>query len=316
MGMDAIDFHLHLPWWHEDPGVAAAALLGEMDSAGVRLGVVIAVDVSVKPLLSRVTPRGVYKALNEVLDYIAYQPSGMLSKIASDPEAALEEHVALLQEHYRDSMDVILASRASGRRLVPVVGYNPEKGVDWLISLLREHWDEILGVKIFPTLNFTDPSHRGLHRLYRTLENHGKIVIVHTGCDPGIWELPAYCKLARPRLVAEAARRFRDLVFIVAHLGSYSMLMPGIFFSEALEAMELDNVYADTSAVDPYFVELAVERVGSDRLLYGSDYPYLVGARIRDSIQWIMELGISRADKRRILYENARRMLSSRGFQV
>ncbi len=314
--MNVIDFHLHLPWWHEDPGISAAALIGELDHANVSLGVIIAVDVSVKPLLSRVTPRDVYNALNEVLDYIAYQPSGMLSRIASDPEAALEDHVALLQEHYRGSIDVILASRASKGRLLPVIGYNPEKGVDYTISILREHWDEILGVKIFPTLNFTDPSHRSLHRLYRALENHGKLVIVHTGCDPGIWELPAYCRLARPKLVAEAARRFKDLIFIIAHLGSYSMLMPGIFFSEALQALELDNVYADTSAVDPYFVELAVEKIGSDRILYGSDYPYLVGARISDSIRWISQLDIKHSDKMNILYNNAFRLLGRLGFKI
>ena len=157
------------------------------------------------------------------------------------------------------------------------------------------------------------PSSSKLYKLYRFVESISGIVIVHTGCDPGLWELPRMCRHARPKFVAEAARKFPNVPFIIAHMGSYSAIMPGIYFREALQAYSVDNVWMDTSAVDPLFVERAVEEVGYDKILFGSDFPYLVGFTIEDSVKDILKLGIGSDAKRAILYDNALRLLRMLG---
>jgi predicted TIM-barrel fold metal-dependent hydrolase len=130
-----------------------------------------------------------------------------------------------------------------------------------------------------------------------------------------MWELPKLCRFARPKFVAEAAKRNPEAVFIIAHMGAYSMLMPGIFFREALNAAsELDNVYLDTSAVEPLFIERAVEEIGYDKLLYGSDFPYVVGVNLGDTIMEILKLNIPEKAKRAILRFNAERLLKRLDF--
>jgi len=308
-----IDFHVHLPWRYRDPVEAARRLVAAMDEAGVRLAVVIAVETGIETFRSKTSVGEVRRALGEVLDYVSMSRVPGLSRLVYDIPGSLREHERLLREHRRTTEEVVEAARAFPGRLLPVASYCPDRGVGDTLERLKRLGDELLGVKIYPTLHYVKPNDRKLDPLYRWAAENRGVVIVHTGCDPGVWELPRMCRFARPSLVAEAAKRHPDTVFIVAHMGSYSALMPGIFFQEALEAAALDNVYLDTSAVDPFFVEAAVERIGYDKLLFGSDYPYMVGLDIRDAVKAIKALGISEEAKRAILSGNAERLLAGLG---
>ena len=304
-----IDFHVHLPFRYSDPAEAASYLVAKMDEAGVRLAVVIAVEAGVESFRRRMRPSLIRRAAEEVIDYVAYSPSPAVRAAVFEPEKSLEEHERLLIEHRRRTEEVVEAARLYPDRLLPVASYNPDLPRERMLERLRRFEDELLGVKLYPTLHCRSPADRGLSWLYSWAERRRKVVIVHTGCDPGIWELPRFCRYARPRLVAEAARRHPGAVFVVAHMGAYSALMPGIFFREALEAASLENVYLDTSAVDPLFIERAVEEVGHEKILFGSDFPYVTGLGIRDAIREILELPISWRAKEAILRGNAERLL-------
>ena len=289
-----------------------------MDEAGVALGVVIAIEASMDRFKSHVTPESVRKAASEVLDYLVYARLPELEKlivsVASD-EDELARYASSLVNHIRPSHHVLEAHKAYPHRILPVASYNPDLGAQGVVEAVRGK--EYIGVKLYPTIHFCRPSTRRLEPLYRFMESEGLVLIVHTGCDPGVWELPRFCEYARPREVAEVARRHRDLTIIIAHLGAYSALSPGIFFDEAVDAIsKFDNVYADTSAVDPFYVELAVKRVGDDRLLFGSDYPYVAGLDITDAVRAIEELDIPARSKARILRDNAARLLESVGIKI
>ncbi len=308
-----VDFHVHLPWRYRDPVQAARRLVAAMDEAGVQVAVVIAVEAGVETFRRNTSRREVKRALEEVADYIMLGRVPGIQRLLYNTGEALREHEDLIREHRRTTEEVVEAARAYPDRLLPVGSFCPDRGVEDTLRRLRRFEDELLGVKIYPTLHYVRPNDRRLEPLYRWAEESGKIVIVHTGCDPGLWELPRMCRYARPKYVAEAARRHRDAVFIVAHMGSYSAIMPGIFFHEALEAASLDNVYLDTSAVDPFFVDLAVEKIGYDKLLFGSDYPYMVGLTIKDVVMDILRLDIPVEAKRAILRDNAVRLLKRLG---
>ncbi|MEB2836774.1 MAG: amidohydrolase family protein [Desulfurococcales archaeon] len=307
-----IDFHVHLPWREHDPREAARRLLAEMDSAGVERAVVIAVEPSLKLFKERVNAETIRKAAADALDYLVYMRIPRLRRILFSPEESLNEHERILVEHTRRSEDVLEAAEASGGRLLAVASYNPELGP--IGTLERIKGKRYLGVKLYPTLHFCTPNEKRLRPLLDYMESEGLILIVHTGCDPGIWELPDLCSGARPSSLEPVARRHRDLVIVVAHLGSYSALKPGIYFDEALRLIErYDNVYADTSAVDSFLVELAVERVGYDKLLFGSDYPYVTGLTIADFVESILRMNIEWRAKMAILRWNAERLLKRLG---
>lgn len=305
-----VDFHTHLPWKPRDPYEALKTLLRAMDDAGVSIAVVINVEFGFRTFTDNVSPRKIWEAASEALDLLIVPRAPYVNRIVMEPERAIEEHLKFMNEAHRSNEDFVKVV-SSTSRLIPVASFNPDLSVQENVDRLKRLGDVILGVKVFPTLHFIRPDSEKLKPLYDSVASIGGVVIIHTGCDPGVWELPAFCSNARPSYVARAARMSRDTTFIVAHLGSYSALNPGIYFREALEALAEDNVYADTSAVDPYYVERAVEEVGYDKLLFGSDYPAVVGLDIAMALEELMMLGIPMEAKRAIVRDNPLRLLKS-----
>jgi hypothetical protein len=141
--------------------------------------------------------------------------------------------------------------------------------------------------------------------LLATASDLGLFVILHTGCLHSnlVFKNPS---LSRAELFAPWFEEFKDLTFILAHMN----------FHEPQVAMNLvldyANVHVDTSWQPAETIAEAVRRVGSDRVLFGSDWPLLgnnisVGLdRIRDCVDTGL---ITEEDSRKILGENAVRLL-------
>jgi len=315
--LEIIDFHMHLPPKPEDPTEAAARLLTAMDKAGVSHGVVIALETSSRLFRVKMDKKALRKALSESGIHAVMSKWSVIRRIIENPDKVLEEHEYLLAEHRRGNLQVLRAAEASGGRLIPVLSYNPDMGLEENIRLVEKYKGRAIGMKLFPTFHFINPGDKKLYPLYEALADNNMLLIVHTGCDPGIWELPAMCRNARPSSLEGVAGRYRDLDIVVAHLGSYSLLEPGIFFHESIQlGRSHGNVYFDTSAVDTYFVGKAVSKLGAERILFGSDYPYMVGLTMRDIVceyiraQWSYEV------KKMVLRENAIRLLGLHGWKI
>ncbi len=98
------------------------------------------------------------------------------------------------------------------------------------------------------------------------------------------------------------ADKYPDVNFIVAHMCSWL----GRAYADAIEQSKHGNVYADTSGMASFYnqgVEYIVNRVGADRILYGSD-GYAAGFQ-RGRIEYAQ---ISEEDKIKILRGNAERL--------
>ncbi|MHA1603684.1 MAG: amidohydrolase family protein, partial [Candidatus Freyarchaeota archaeon] len=151
--------------------------------------------------------------------------------------------------------------------------------------------------------------------LYETAQKEKLVILTHTGCDPGLWEYPDFSEDAKPVHLAKVAEEYPRLNIIGAHLGSYSAEKPGIWFEEMMQVVEqYDNIYTDTSAVDPILVKRAVERIGADKILYGSDYPVVLTYCDRkrgmgEHLKNLLELDLTTEDKEKILGKNAKRIL-------
>ncbi len=104
-----------------------------------------------------------------------------------------------------------------------------------------------------------------------------------------------------PDHTALFAKRNPDVKIIMAHL--YGCGHRGVIAVKALP-----NVWVDTSGAYPLdgILEYAVEHLGAERVLYGSDIP------IRESgvkIGHVQGARISAADKKKVLYDNAAALL-------
>jgi predicted TIM-barrel fold metal-dependent hydrolase len=103
------------------------------------------------------------------------------------------------------------------------------------------------------------------------------------------------------------AKTYPDNTIILAHWGG------GIFFYQLLrrEVREtLKNVYYDTAAspflYEPAVYRLAVELAGSEKILFGTDFPLLKPGRYYREIE---ASGLDPAQRRRVLGENAAALL-------
>ena len=103
------------------------------------------------------------------------------------------------------------------------------------------------------------------------------------------------------RIIAELGRRYPDTKFIFAHMGG--------MWAKALDAARpYSNIYFDTSGFDPErgIIESAVEMIGADRILFGSDAP---GRSYISQLAKVKYADIGESDKRKILGENALKLL-------
>jgi predicted TIM-barrel fold metal-dependent hydrolase len=109
-----------------------------------------------------------------------------------------------------------------------------------------------------------------------------------------------------PELLYQFIANFPGLRVVLAHWGGglpFYALMP-----EVAEALR--NVYFDTAASPLLYYDWvcqhAVQLVGADKILFGSDYPLIPQER---AIKWAASLDVPQEVKNKILGENAERLL-------
>ncbi len=303
-----IDVHMHVPDLFLptklSPEEARRILLKEMDEAGVEQALIYAFEIP-HTIMARVTLEQIYKGLEEAVSYGRFNLPPSLSKIVEGPHEVLEEHARMLEIAHTPSERVIDICRGT-ERLLPVGSLDLE-GPGALKRLGELIGMGVVAVKIYPTLAMMGRREmEALEAVAEILEATGKPLIIHTGCDPGIWELPNFCEYGKPSRFEEIIRRHRDLPVILSHMGAYSALAPGIYLHEALDlAKRYGNVYLDTAAVEPHLILLAVQRVGSDKVLFGSDYPAIAWNSLPDLVARVARLNLPERDKERLLYLNA-----------
>jgi len=150
--------------------------------------------------------------------------------------------------------------------------------------------------------------------LFELAQRYDIPVFFHTGSggpNPQSSAPKFRISLSDPLLLEDVAIRFPKLKIVIAHMG-----WP--FYDHALYMLwTYENVYLDTSAVNwivgkelfNRMLQEAVDTVGSDRILFGSDqmvWPQMITPAV-ESIRGAPFL--SDHDKKNILGENARRLL-------
>lgn len=200
---------------------------------------------------------------------------------------------------------------ASGGRLWPVATVDPTTGPEAVAAALGR-WDEepdLVGLKLFPGYQAFYPHDRRAEPVYEYAHRRGLPVLFHQG---DTLDGQGLLKFAHPLEVDEVAGRFRDVRFVLCHLGN-----PWIDLAAEL-LYKNPNVYADTSGLLPppagrYFaaaservteqIQGAIVQSGApERILYGSDWPL---EEIGSAVRLIEGLAIPPDDQERILGSNA-----------
>ncbi len=229
------------------------------------------------------------------------------------------DHGLLLQlfeaPSVRAGLEEAAAQRRAGHgRLHTVTTVDPTRGKEEVRAAIRL-WDAVpglAGIKLYPGYKPFYPHDPRLAPVYEYAHRRGLPILVHQGDTlDGI----GLVKYARPIEVDEVAGRYRDVRFVLCHLGN-----PWVH-----EAAELvyknENVYADTSGLlahpsTPYFDRMVRQArevlyatlvtIGRpDRILYGSDWP-LEGLEV--AVELVDRLDLPEEDRAAILGGNAARL--------
>lgn len=150
-----------------------------------------------------------------------------------------------------------------------------------------------LGVKMHPLLDAYHPNDPIVHPLARVLVERGVPVLIH--CGHPIFTLPWS--------IEELIVEFPEARVILGHMGHGNI----VYINGAIDvAARNPNVWLETSGMPMHTkIKTAVERVGEDRVLYGSDAPFHdPGVEIRK----VEVSGLGPEQIERVLGLNARRL--------
>lgn len=154
------------------------------------------------------------------------------------------------------------------------------------------------GIKIHSDIQRLDIDSPRMMELAEIVEGRLPLYL-HMG-DPR----PEY-RYSEPKKLANLLDRFPKLEVVAAHLGGY------MAWDEAVaELAGRPNVWFDTSsalwAMTPERAVGLIHAYGSDRVMYGTDYPITTPA---DELSRFLKLELTEKEREDILYNNAKRFL-------
>ena len=304
-----IDAHVHAL-------VPETQILAEMEKAGVNRSVLLFVDtdpLDVEEPEIKEKMRRRFKSSSSLSLPILWSFQPIEEIIKNFFLAAVEYY-----PHMKSSnLDIAELVKKHPSRFIGFGSINPNKDEKYVEEKLKEISElDLKGIKMLPTLQFFNPTeNKNFETICEYCEKNRKVLLYHTGCDPGPWEIPELSEDANPKYLKPVLKRYKPRI-ILAHTGCYSAVRPGLWLDEALNlGKEFDNVYFDSSAASYMIytgrvIERIRESVGIDRLLYGSDYPVVMGSDMQYEVNVIKNCQhLTDEEKDKILGLNAAKLL-------
>ncbi len=188
------------------------------------------------------------------------------------------------------------AMKAFPRLYIGFCFLNPENPAEFSVAEIERCVGKLgfRGVKLEATVNCRDAR---LDPILETVRRLGVPLLHHSWYQA----VRTVEQESTPADIANLASRFPDVRIIMAHLG-------GARVRGVLDIRPYRNIWIDTSGSQPMgeLVEYAVQILGADRIVYGSDVP---GRDFSAQLGRVLGARISIAQRRRILFENARQLL-------
>ena len=195
----AIDVHTH-PF-----SCPLSFFLEEMERANLRYCV---------PLFSKRNPNDIDKI--EVRQRILGRLRGELWAQRDQIFEGIRRYIGSLANP--TNQDVVELARGHPGRFVPFGSVYMNGSEESLERELQEAGElGLRGLKLLPTLQLFNPSKsRNFEKVCEWCEKEGKVIMYHTGCDPGPFEIPEVAEDANPRYLIPVLERFSPRI-ILAH---------------------------------------------------------------------------------------------------
>lgn len=175
----------------------------------------------------------------------------------------------------------------------------------------------IKGIKLHPDYQKVMIDDIRYKRIIAAASELGFIILIHAGIDVG---LPGPVH-AVPQAIKNLLVDVKPEKIVLAHMGGFNL------WEEAVEVLAGEDVYIDTAfslGVIDYFADYPMEKrnytmmnealfmkavnaFGEDKVLFATDSPWAGQA---ETLKVIGEMPLSEVQKRKILSENARRLLN------
>ena len=233
------------------------------------------------------------------MEYLRRQSGNRaLATTAADPAAHLAASECVDRTFVLGFTSRYLGAEVPNRLLADYAAKHPDKivamaGVDPLGGDVAERLLEVAegsafaGVTINPAAQDFHPADSRLQRLYEFCSEKGLVVVVHQGTH--FWA-EAKMEYARPYLWDEVLRDFPRLSMIIAHMGH-----PWVDETIALLGKHC-NLYADIAGLirRPWHAYNALVQAHqyavTDKLLFGSDFPFLSASEAIESVYRLNEV--------------------------
>jgi len=167
---------------------------------------------------------------------------------------------------------------------------------------------ELRGLKLHPRFQMFRPNDGRLYKLYKKVEELG--IPIMFDC---ILNRPTPLRDQLPILYDDVANLIPDTPIILAHMGGFK------FLEVLAVANKNKNIYVDTSLTLEYFyrtpfqeqVRFVLEKIGYDRVIYGSDFPERsLVATLISAKKILIEFGVSNENLYKIFYKNILRLIN------
>lgn len=225
----------------------------------------------------------------EDLHYICDQ-EGVRFMLASSASACT------VGQHYA-TQEALEMVRKHGNCLGGMLWINPHDPA-WMEDVGPAVEAGFRGVKIHPVLDHYAVDRPALDDVFGCAREHAWPILTHTDVDGSSMSADCYEPLIQT---------YPDVPLILAHLRLGAIPL----------AKRYANVYLDTTYVDPLMVEIGLDALGPDKILFGSDaaegfdvgHPTVRSRPPRSYaglIAGLRERGISEAVLEKVLYQNAR----------
>lgn len=172
---------------------------------------------------------------------------------------------------------------------------NPEDSIHIIEDLKKKV--PFAGVKIHPVIHETNINDEKYYPLWEFAANNDIVISAHTWSPFTDNPKQSY---ANPLLFSDVLYDYPDLQIILGHAGGKKQ-----FYSDVFDfAANFENVYLDFSGdcIYPKAYEMAIDRLGENRVLFGTDMPMM---DIRYHYSSVMLADISDSQREKIFFDNA-----------
>ena len=299
-----VDFHIH-------PKTPDLKFFADMHEAGVTHGVILATDTDPYDV-ERPEIHNMLKEAFTRTSQASHMPfESLLKHIKANLHAPTHVSNRDVADWVRDYPDILISFGS--------VNLSRDRNyVEQTLEALERM--NMRGIKFLPHTQFFNPSdNENIAVVLDYCRRTGAIIMSHSGCGTGPFEIPELCRNAHPNLWEPILVKNPDIPIVLAHLGSYSREIPGIWLFETLQlGKKYRNLYADLASVDwlldrENVVQEIRKTIGFDRILFGSNYPHSLAtdANLAYIVSGIKaNTNLTPKEKRKVLGENAARLLN------